>query len=111
MKNSIDLPEKYYSMTLSILSEHQALLEGTRVFIFGSRATGSAKEYSDIDILVEGSAPLSTLSLAQLRHAFQESDLPFSVDIVDASAITPEFYELIRTDAIQIWPELKSKTN
>jgi predicted nucleotidyltransferase len=38
-----------------------------RVFLFGSRAMGSASERSDIDIGIEGPAPVSRTALAAIH--------------------------------------------
>ena len=60
-------------------------------YIFGSRADGQADTFSDYDIGVSGkrSIPLKTLSL--IREAFEESDLPYMVDIVDFSHVSQKF--------------------
>ena len=60
-------------------------------FVFGSRAEGRANSFSDYDIGISGkrSIPLKTLSL--VREAFEESDLPFKVDIVDFSQVSKKF--------------------
>jgi len=49
------------------------------VWAFGSRVKGSAKDYSDLDLLVIGEEKMSINSLGELSEAFQESDLPFRV--------------------------------
>lgn len=62
-----------------------AILEGVRrrigpIKVFGSRATGRARPASDLDLVVFPPAPNSELS--NLRFAFDESDLPITVDII-----------------------------
>jgi len=47
-----------------------------RVFLFGSRATGSAGERSDIDIGIEGPAPVSRAALAAIHDEFELRQLP-----------------------------------
>jgi predicted nucleotidyltransferase len=59
-----------------------ARLPGREVRIFGSRATGRAKPCSDLDLVVMGEEKISDLSLADVAHAFEESDLPFRVDVI-----------------------------
>ena len=49
-------------------------------YLFGSRAKGTAKALSDLDLLVK--KPITKVNLAELREAFEESNLPFKVDIV-----------------------------
>ncbi|OUN53111.1 hypothetical protein B5G17_14875 [Bacteroides uniformis] len=48
--------------------------------LFGSRAKGNYKKGSDIDIAVKG--PVEKDALAQLMMAFDESLLPYFVDVV-----------------------------
>src|SRR5882762_10522196 len=49
-----------------------------RVFLFGSRATGSAGERSDIDIGIEGPAPVSRAALAAIRDELEPRQLPIA---------------------------------
>lgn len=69
-----------------------------RVYVFGSRTGPSYRPASDVDLLLDSeiSIPLSTL--AELKEAFEESDLPFRVDVVLRSALSPTFYQRIRKD-------------
>jgi predicted nucleotidyltransferase len=81
----------------SILS---ARLPGRRVWAFGSRATGRrVKRFSDLDLLIEGES-LSLRAAALLDEYLDESRLPFKVDIVDLSAITPEFRARIEPEMV-----------
>ncbi len=60
-------------------------------FIFGSRATGKAKKYSDYDIGVLGSYPLPAKIKILIEEALEESDLPYKVEIVDFSLVPANF--------------------
>ena len=65
---------------------------GVKIQVFGSRATGiRLKPHSDLDLLIVGPEKLPLLLLGDLREALSESDLPFSVDIVEAQYAEPEF--------------------
>ncbi|MDD5330453.1 MAG: nucleotidyltransferase domain-containing protein [Sulfuricella sp.] len=61
------------------------------VWAFGSRVTGKARKYSDLDLAVGGEEPLPLAVLAELEHDFSESDLVFRVDIVDWASAGEEF--------------------
>jgi predicted nucleotidyltransferase len=83
----------------SILS---ARLSGRRVWAFGSRATGRrVKRFSDLDLLIEGES-LSFREAALLERELDESRLPFKVDIVDSSSITPEFRARIEPEMVLV---------
>ena len=49
------------------------------VALFGSRATGTYKSYSDIDLVLYGKLDEATLD--RLWTCFQESSLPYKVDV------------------------------
>ena len=51
--------------------------------IFGSRARGDYRKTSDIDLAVSFARPIQSL----LSAAFENSDLPYTIDIVDYNAI------------------------
>lgn len=76
--------------------------EDHEVRAFGSRVTGTAKPHSDLDLTIisKQTIPLGTIAL--LRQAFSESDLPFKVDIVDWASISPEFREIIEKDSVTL---------
>lgn len=65
---------------------------GEKIQAFGSRVTGfGAQLHSDIDLLVVTPDKLPLLLQGDLRAAQVDSDLPFSVDIVEAQDTEPEF--------------------
>jgi uncharacterized protein len=63
------------------------VIPGADIRVFGSRATGLARPFSDLDLLVLHPAHLSWQQLADLRDEFEASDLPFRVDVVEATAL------------------------
>ncbi|NBY18230.1 MAG: nucleotidyltransferase domain-containing protein, partial [Betaproteobacteria bacterium] len=75
----------------------QRFLPEHQVWAFGSRATWTAKPFSDLDLVVSGDEPLSLMQIAELREAFQESALPFKVDILDGHAVSPTFRAVINS--------------
>lgn len=89
----IDLAAAHLETVKQILAHHVPEYD---VWLFGSRATGKAKQHSDLDLVLVTRKPLPTLQMANLRTAFEESDLPIRVDLVDWSLISPEFREVIQ---------------
>ncbi len=77
---SIDLDPRLLRQVEAILAEH---VPDCEVWAFGSRVASGAKQFSDLDLAVVASAPLPTRRLALLAHAFEESDLPIKVDVVE----------------------------
>lgn len=73
-----------------------------RVWAFGSRATGQrVKRFSDLDLAIEG-IELTLRQRALLDEAFDESRLPFKVDIVDLATVTPQFRARIAPDFVLV---------
>jgi uncharacterized protein len=61
------------------------------IFLFGSRATGSAAERSDIDIGIEGPAPVPHPALAAIHDELEEAPTLFTIDVVDFSRLPKKF--------------------
>ena len=65
-------------------------------YAFGSRVTGKQKKFSDLDLCyIE---PIPPLILGDIREDFDESNLPFKVELVDFYGASSEFQERIRAD-------------
>lgn len=61
------------------------------VFIFGSRATGKARKYSDYDVGISGKNSIPSEVKILIEEALEESDLPYKVDVVDFSLLPTKF--------------------
>ncbi len=72
------LSEKQLFLIRDIIKEFAPSVES--VSLFGSRATGSHKSYSDIDMVLYGDIEESTVD--RLWTCFHESALPYKVDLV-----------------------------
>lgn len=64
------------------------------IFIFGSRATDKARKFSDYDVGIRGKKSVPWEALVLIEEAFEESDLPFIVDVVDFSLVSDKFREV-----------------
>ncbi len=63
---------------------------GVRAYLFGSRAIGVHRQFSDIDIALDGRGKaVRPRILSDLREAMEESHIPFRVDVVDAAGFAP----------------------
>ncbi len=62
-----------------------------RLFIFGSRASGQPRKYSDYDVGIEGKEVIPFAMLAKIKIALNDSDLPYKIDVVDFSAVSKKF--------------------
>ena len=88
----IDLDPKTLVVIKSIVMQH---FPGITVKAFGSRVTGKAKAFSDLDLVLIDTQPIPAEKMNALKFAFSDSDLPIMVDVVDWQGISAEFREII----------------
>ncbi len=74
-------------------------LPKSEIYLFGSRAKGSATYYSDVDIAIK-SKDLNREKLALILFNIEESNFPYKVDLIDLDK-TPYINEIIYKDAIR----------
>ena len=72
------------------------------VWAFGSRVKGTAKKFSDLDLVVLGDVPLSLGVQASLAEDFSESDLPYKVDVVDWATTSERFRGIIEAGYVVV---------
>ncbi len=99
MTPCLDLRPSHWDIVCEILNKH---VPDRKVLAFGSRATWTAKEYSDLDLAVLGDEPLLLNVKSALTEGFSESDLPFKVDIVEWARIDEAFRDKIRRDGVAV---------
>lgn len=75
-----------------------------KVFLFGSYAKGTAKENSDIDLLIEKGKPMSLLKLSGMRQECEDA-LKLSVDLVTTTGIENEFQNAIAGTEVLLYEE------
>ena len=94
------LEKRHLDFILQVLQKN---IPQAKFYIFGSRAKGNHKEYSDIDIAVKlGKETLSADVLGKILIEFSDSTLPYEVDIVDLNAIDDKFKNLIKDSLIEL---------
>jgi uncharacterized protein len=76
-----------------ILARH---VPDCEVWAFGSRVTGTSRPHSDLDLVVMTSEPIPRRTLVRMEEDLEESPLPFRVDVLDWSRVSPEFRRIIR---------------
>lgn len=89
----IDLQLDHLETVKRILALHVPQYE---VLAFGSRVSGSAKTFSDLDLVVMTDRSLPLHRMARLREALSESNLPIKVDVVDWADTDEGFRTIIR---------------
>ena len=90
--------------TLTLITKVSQILKNrlssgdVRAFVFGS-SLKKAKFY-DIDIGLTGTISKETLAL--LRDDFEESDLPYNVDLVNLNSTTEQFKKNVFSENV-VW--------
>lgn len=95
----LDVVAKELIIIKKILAEFAPHCE---VWAFGSRAKGTTKKHSDLDLVIISDGPLGFAKIYDIKEAFAESDLPFRVDVVDWSMIDEDFRAIIRQQYVVI---------
>jgi predicted nucleotidyltransferase len=85
-------------LVLNILRAH--LPGSTKAWVFGSRATGRARRYSDLDLAIDAGRQLTLDDIARLAEAFSDSDLPYRVDLVDWHDIDDRWRQIIVAERV-----------
>ena len=86
------------------------VVPNVEVWAFGSRAKYVAKPYSDLDLALITRQPMTLEQLANISEAFENSDLPIRVDVVDWAATSEAFRKIITQDKVVIQPAASTHT-
>ena len=89
----IDLSSKELEQVKRILLP--GIAKGVSVWVFGSRINGEATDTSDLDLVIKGKEKIPLNVYYALKDAFEYSDLPFRIDLLDWHRLGEEFQKLI----------------
>ncbi|MBN8537640.1 MAG: nucleotidyltransferase domain-containing protein [Deltaproteobacteria bacterium] len=90
----IQIDPKHLEIIKGILGPHLNF-----TYVFGSRAKGTAKKYSDLDLVIK--TTIDKTSLRKIQDHFEESDLPYKVDLIIWSETDDTFKNHIEKDLIK----------
>lgn len=92
------LEDRHLNFIKEMLKKHISNPEA-KFYIFGSRATGKYKKYSDVDIAIDCTNMTSDQKI-KLQSDFDNSTFPYEVDIIDLNNIQDNFKNLIKDELI-----------
>ena len=95
----LDVRADHFEWVKKILTDH---VPQANVWAFGSRAKWLAKDTSDLDLCVDAQQPLSFVQMGLLKEAFEDSDLPYKVDVVDWATTSESFRKIIERDRVVV---------
>ena len=93
--------------TVQLTTEELGLLkkvfkDEAEVLVFGSRVNGKARKFSDVDLCIRRKRQVPIAELAQFRELLQESAFPYIVDVIDYTALSPEFKAIIDQTGVSL---------
>ncbi|WP_034841001.1 nucleotidyltransferase family protein [Endozoicomonas numazuensis] len=97
----IDLNREDAKILKQLLQQH---VPDCEVRAFGSRVTGKARRYSDLDLVLTPSSgqPLPLEQLSGLQEALACSDISIIIDLHDWFAIPDHFKNTINTQSVPL---------
>ena len=95
---AIDITAAERSTVFALLERH---LPGIMAWVYGSRAKWTSTPRSDLDLVVF-STPEQRRRVADLREAFEESNLPFRVDLFGWDEVPESFKAHIEAQHVAI---------
>ena len=94
----MNLHSKHLKTLQTLFAKHPTIAQA---LLFGSRALGTHKESSDIDIALKGD--ITPTLLAHLKEELEDSTLPYFCDILDYERAPQELREHIDTHALTLY--------
>lgn len=89
----LDIAPKHWKIVKAILARYPH-----DFYVFGSRAKQVARQYSDLDLYYKESIPDAVIS--RIEGEFEESDLPFKVELINWNQCSADFQQEIEKDAV-----------
>ena len=93
---AIDITAKQRKIVTDLLERH---LPNTTAWVYGSRVKWTARPQSDLDMVVFAT-PEQNGRVSDLREAFEESNLPFRVDLFVWAAVPEQFRKQIKSEHV-----------
>ena len=79
------------------------------VILFGSRAKGTAKPYSDFDIAIEWKEKIPLHTMAKIREELDKLPTLKSFDLIDLKRVSGNFIETVRKTGVILYDGRKFK--
>ena len=100
MTSPVDIRPDHLEIVQGILREH--LPVDVKVWVFGSRTNWTTKDSSDLDLALDGESKLNHKLLGALKDAFEDSTLPYTVDVVDLNAVSHAFKQIVKEQRVAL---------
>ena len=92
----LDITVEQHKTVLALLARH---LPNTRAWVYGSRVKWTSRPQSDLDLVVFAT-PEQAGRVSDLREAFEETNLPFRVDLFVWDEVPEQFRKTIEAEHV-----------
>ena len=75
---------------------------GAQIYLFGSRAKDCHHPFSDVDLLIQCEVPISPSELFEIKEAIQESNFPYTVDLVEESELADSYKDSVFAQRVKL---------
>lgn len=95
-------------MIRGITPEEETIIKGIlkrypyNFYYYGSRVKGNFTKASDLDILVESKNEIPSVRIETIEREFNESKIPYIVNITNRANIEDYFYNLIKDTLVEV---------
>ncbi len=100
MNKNFGLTEIQYSFVKASLIEFLKFKKNYKIFVFGSRAKGSERQYSDIDLWIDSEPELTDIEISTFADKIELSDLPIKIDVVTDRTCLDEYRGRILSERV-----------
>ena len=97
-----EIPQKAAEIIIKYLPD-------AKVYLFGSRAKGTAKPYSDFDIAIEWKEKIPLHTMAKIREELDKLPTLKSFDLIDLKRVSGNFIETVRKTGVILYDGRKFK--
>jgi predicted nucleotidyltransferase len=95
----MNVEENYKQKIVSLIS---AILPNTKIYLFGSRATGKHSTGSDIDVALDTGEKVSRHVVSEIKEILSATNIPYKIDVVDIHSVPQNMCSLILKEGI-LW--------
>lgn len=76
---------------------------GAQVFLFGSRADGRYKKFSDVDLLYKPLiGPIPAAEVYRLLSKMEESEFPYKIDLVSDGELAQSYRDSVERSKVEL---------
>ncbi|MEA3476280.1 MAG: nucleotidyltransferase domain-containing protein [Candidatus Cloacimonadota bacterium] len=91
-------------IVISIIKKFLRRDTNFRLYLFGSRATGNNRKFSDIDLAVESSA-MNNEWFKKIKQNILEIRTLYKIDLVNLNTVSSEFKNIVLSEANTLYEQ------